>query len=370
MSDLEKYRVENVDEVSSPALLVYPEYVEANIQEMIKTTGDAARLRPHVKTHKLAEIIRMQLDHGINRFKCATLAEMEMVAGAGAGDVLLAYQPVGPNIARLRALADKFPDVRVAAVADDLEVVADLSRAFEGAGRSLDLYLDLDCGMHRTGIEPGAGAREVYQAFVDLPNVQAAGLHAYDGHIHDPSMDVRRARWEADFEPILKFRAELELTELPVPGLVASGSPTFPLHAECDDRECSPGTTVLWDFGYGDNFEGLDYQWAALLLTRVISKPGPGRLCLDLGHKAVAPDKPQPRAKLLGLPDANLVMHSEEHLTIETAAADDYKVGDSLYAVPAHICPTVALHEEVVVVREGRAVERWKVEARRRRLTV
>ena len=370
MSGSEWYEIANVDEVPSPALLVYPDRIEANIDLMVEIAGDAGKLRPHVKTHKLAEIIRMQLERGVNKFKCATLAEMEMVAGAGAGDVLLAYQPVGPNIARLRALADKFSDTRVAAVADNAAVVTALSEAFEGAAKPLDLYLDLDCGMHRTGIGPGPEAASVYRVFVESPNVQAAGLHVYDGHIHDHPLEERRVRCEAAFAPILEFRAELEAAGLPVPNMVASGTPTFGIHAQNDDRECSPGTTVLWDFGYGGNFEDLKFQWAALLLTRVISKPGPNRLCLDLGHKAVAADKPQPRVELLGLPDANLVVHSEEHLMVETETAGDFMLGDCLYAVPAHICPTVALYDEAVVVRNKRAGKRWKIEARSRKLTV
>jgi D-serine deaminase-like pyridoxal phosphate-dependent protein len=337
---------------------------------MVELAGDAGKLRPHVKTHKLAQIIQMQQERGVNKFKCATLAEMEMVAGAGAGDVLLAYQPVGPNIKRLRVLADKFPETRLATVADDTAVVAALSKAFEGAAKPMDLYLDLDCGMHRTGIGPGPEALAVYRVFVDSPNVQAAGLHVYDGHIHDHSLEERRSRCESAFAPVLAFSRELEAAGLSVPDMVASGSPTFAIHAQYEDRDCSPGTTVLWDFGYGDNYEDLKFQWAALLLTRVISKPGLNRLCLDLGHKAVAADKPQPRVQLIGLPDANPLVHSEEHLMVETNMASDYAVGDTLYAVPVHICPTVALHDEAVVVRDGRADGRWRIEARRRRLTV
>jgi len=251
-------------------------------------------------------------------------------------------------------------------VADDAAVVALLSAAFSGAHKPLDLYLDVDCGMHRTGIAPGAQAAAVYEAFVRLPHVQAAGLHVYDGHIHDTSLQERQSRCQAAFEPVLKFRAELEAAGLPVPDMVASGSPTFGIHARCNDRDCSPGTTLLWDFGYGDSFQDLPFQWAALLLTRVISKPGANRLCLDLGHKAVAADRPQPRVRLLGLPDAQPLVHSEEHLMVQTDVADGFAVGDCLYAVPVHICPTVALHDEVVVVREGCAGDRWQVHARRR----
>ena len=368
MSDRPWFVLEDEAEIASPALLIYPDRVAANIDLMIEIAGDPERLRPHVKTHKLAEIVRMQLDRGVSRFKCATIAEVEMVADTGGEDVLLAYQPVGPNMGRLCGLVEKYPGTRFSAVVDDVTVVSTLSEVFSGASAFLGLYLDVDCGMHRSGIAPGTGAKNVYRSIVESPNVEAAGLHVYDGHVQDAKIEARRERWEADMVPIMSFREELLADGLPVPGMIGGGTPTFPLHAAHDDRECSPGTTLLWDVGYGGRFGDLPFQWAAVLLTRVVSKPGKNRLCLDLGHKAVAADKPQPRALLLNIPDSVPVVHSEEHLMVETPAAGDFAVGDCIYAVPTHICPTVALHDDVVVVREGKAAERWQVKARRRRL--
>src|SRR2546421_8242383 len=112
--------VENVDEVTSPALLIYPERVAKNVRRMISTVnGDVGRLRPHIKTHKLPELIALQMEQGITRFKCATIAEAEMLAGAAAPDVLLGYQPVGPNIERLVELTRRFPKTTFSAVADN-----------------------------------------------------------------------------------------------------------------------------------------------------------------------------------------------------------------------------------------------------------
>ena len=166
------------------------------------------------------------------------------------------------------------------------------------------------------------------------------------------------------------LRRDLEAAGLAVPILVASGSPTFAIHARHHDRELSPGTTVLWDFGYGDKFPDLPFEPAAVLLTRVISQPGPGRLCLDLGHKAVAAENPPPRVRLLELPEAVPVMHSEEHLVIETPRAAEFTIGAALHGIPRHICPTVALQSEVWLVENGRATERWPIAARARQLTV
>ena len=123
------YQVANAEEVPSPALLVYVGRVEENIRRMIALAGGVARLRPHIKTHKLAEVIRLQQAHGITKFKCATIAEAELAADCGVADLLLAYQPVGPNVERLVQLAQKFPRTKFSAIADDAGAIRALAAA-------------------------------------------------------------------------------------------------------------------------------------------------------------------------------------------------------------------------------------------------
>ncbi len=364
------FQVSNEAEIASPSLLVYPDRIFRNLGQMLRIVGDPDRLRPHVKTHKLPEIIGMHISQGIEKFKCATISECEMTAGSGARDVLLAHQPTGPNAARLRFLAGRFPRVTWGAVVDDAGVVAILSLLFADAPEPLQVFLDVDCGLHRSGIMPGAEAFALCKAIESAPGLELAGLHAYDGHNHNPDVEQREAQCEADFVPVLAFRKDLQAAGMAVPNLIAGGSPTFPIHARHDDRECSPGTTVLWDAGYSRECADMPFEPAAALLTRVISKPGENRLCFDLGHKAVAADKPLPRACVIGLEKATHGVHSEEHLVLETPSAKDWAVGDCAYAIPEHICPTVALHDEVWVVSDGSATARWEVSARRRRLGV
>jgi D-serine deaminase-like pyridoxal phosphate-dependent protein len=194
-------------------------------------------------------------------------------------------------------------------------------------------------------------------------------LHVYDGHIRDSDLNQRIAHAEADFAAVEQLVDRLESAGLPVPEIVVGGTPTFPVHARHARRTCSPGTCLFWDVSYATKFPDLDFQWAAVLLARVISKPGPGRLCFDLGYKSVSPDNPDLRVELLDVPEARVINHSEEHLAVETPAAGRFAVGDVVYGIPFHVCPTVALHREAVVCREGRAVERWQVAARDRRIT-
>jgi D-serine deaminase-like pyridoxal phosphate-dependent protein len=222
--------------------------------------------------------------------------------------------------------------------------------------------------MARTGIGP-AEAGEVYEEIMGRPNLHAAGVHAYDGHIHDADLATREKEFAQINQILVDFRSSLINRGIPVPNTIASGTPTFALHARHQDRECSPGTYVFWDFGY-EKFTDLKFNLAALVLTRVISKPAANRLCLDLGHKAIAAENPPPRVQFLNLPNATAVMHSEEHLVVETPEAANWKVGDVLYGVPRHICPTVALHDFCYPVENGVAGAPWAIEARRRKITI
>ena len=368
--DLYTYAIENANEVDSPSLLVYEERLNENLRRMVAQAGSAERLCPHVKTHKLPQVITRQLELGVHKFKAATIAEAEMCAAAGAPSVLLAHAPVGPRAERLAALMRAFPKTAFAVIVDDAEVAQHLSGVIAGLGLSLDVLLDIDCGMHRSGIAPGSGSEELYRLVSSLPGLRAVGLHAYDGHIHDTDLAVRRARCEEALTPVLALRDRLRSAGLPVSRVVTGGTPTFPLLAARGDLECSPGTSVLWDYGYATTLPDLDYLCAAALLTRVTSRPLPNRLCLDLGHKAVGSEMPQPRVVILGLQDAKLVGHSEEHLVIETPRAADYPPGTALYALHWHICPTVNLPSEVVLVQNRKASTRWPVAARSRRISV
>ncbi len=364
------FAIGNEAEIASPALLLFRERVEGNLRRMLAIAGGPERLRPHVKTHKLAPIVAMQLALGITKYKCATIAEAEMTAAAGAPDVLLAFPPVGPTAERLVELQRRFAGTQFSTVADSEETIRALGAAAERAGFPLDVLLDLDCGMGRTGIAPRQEAVRLYRLIAETRGLRTGGLHAYDGHMDEPDVAARTAQCDAAFAPVLTLWKSLASLRIPVPRLVAGGTPTFAIHARHADRELSPGTCVLWDFGYGDKFVDLPFEPAAVLLTRVISKPGADRLCLDLGHKAVASESPHPRVRLLELPDAVPVMHSEEHLVVEMPRAGEFRVGDCLHGIPRHICPTVALHSEAWIVEQGIARECWPITARARRISV
>lgn len=366
------FHVENEHEIPSPALLFYKQRIQHNLRLMLQIAGgDARRLRPHVKTHKTAELISWQVELGITQFKASTIAEVEMCAAAGATDVLLAMPCVGPNAHRLAKLAEMYPQAQFSSLVDAEETLRFLASAAQQHKVTLGVYLELDCGMGRTGILPGEEAVYLAHALKETPRLTFRGLHAYDGHIHDESLEVRQQRCTAAFAPVLQLRERLQGEGVMVREVVAGGSPTFGIHAQFQDRTLSPGTTVLWDFGYGDKYaQDLPFLPAAVLLARVISKPGKNRITLDLGHKSVAPEQPQPRVRFEELPDAVPVMQSEEHLVLETERAHEFIVGQALHGIPRHVCPSVSMHGEVHVIEMGKCTERWAVTARNRRITV
>jgi D-serine deaminase-like pyridoxal phosphate-dependent protein len=363
-------RLSNEAELSSPSLVLHLERVEENMRRMVEMSGGPKRLRPHVKTHKLAPLVTRQIALGVHKFKCATIAEAEMVAGVGASEVLLATQPVGPNVTRLLQLIKKFPRTHFSTIVDDLNAAHEIGLAAISCSSSVEALLDLDLGQGRTGVDPGYSAADFYKKLSTVRGIRVGGLHAYDGHIHHSDLGERTVACDEAYAPVEKLRHDLRNAGMSVPRIVVGGTPTFPIHSRRSGVECSPGTCVLWDAGYGKKLRDLHFLPAATLLTRVISRPGDGRLCLDLGHKAVASEMAPPRVLFPALDDAVAVAHNEEHLVIETANADKFKVGDVVHGIPWHICPTVALHATVLVASGGKVSEEWPVLARARKLSV
>jgi D-serine deaminase-like pyridoxal phosphate-dependent protein len=367
------YAVQDTSAIFSPALLFYKELIRKNIAKVLEMASSPARVRPHAKTHKTREVARLELEAGITKHKCATVAEAEMLAGCGAADVLLAYPIVGPNCGRLVRLMTAYPNCRFSVLTDHPSAAQALSDTMKAASLRTDVLIDLDVGQHRTGIAPGPQAAELYTLLGKLPGVKPAGFHVYDGHNHQEELAEREAAVQQLLKPVLELRSELEKKGLLVPRLVVGGTPTFPVFARMDlpGLECSPGTCILHDHGYGSHFADMKFTPAALLLTRVISKPTPNRLTLDLGYKAVASDPPaDKRCLLLNVPDCKFILQNEEHLVVETPAADRFAPGAEIFAVPYHICPTCALHRQAYVIEEGRVIGQWEIVGRDRVLTV
>ena len=363
------YYLENPEAIDSPALVVYPDLVEQNIRQAVSMVdpGKGTYLRPHVKTHKTREVVRIMRQQGIDRFKCSTIAEAEMLGMEGAEDVLLAHPPTSVKASRLATLRTTFTDTHFSCLVDHADTATHLSDVF--ADDPLSVFIDLNVGMHRTGIAPDR-APELFERCQALPGIQPVGLHAYDGHIR--AVDPKERQQEADASYALVCQVQEAIRNYydgPLT-IVIGGSPAFPMHAQREHVECSPGTFPFWDAGYGQAFPDIKFVPAVRLLTRVISLIDEQRLCLDAGHKAVAADADWPRVVFPDHPEAEAVSQSEEHLVVRVPDTTKVRIGDVWWGIPLHICPTVNLHESLHAVRNHRWREDWEVIARRRKITI
>ncbi|RLS52010.1 MAG: D-TA family PLP-dependent enzyme [Planctomycetota bacterium] len=371
---LPEHRVECANQLLSPSLIIFRSLLLQNMETILRMAGQPSRLRPHCKTHKIPEIVRLQVARGITKHKAATIAEAEMLAGAGATDVMVSYPLVGPNVARLAELASIFPQVQFSTTVDNIVAVRSLSEASLAWRVTLGVALDINPGRDRTGVLMDAAAVDLYEQIARAPGLEPAGLHQYDGHQNQPDPAERRTAVLAVWDQLASFRDQLVRRSLPVPRIICGGTPTFPVWTTVLDPllELSPGTNLLHDTNYGDRYPDLsEFVLAALVFTRVISRPTARRVTLDVGTKSVASDPPMgQRVTLPAIPDGQQILHNEEHLVVETDHAGQWQPGDWMFAIPKHICPTSALHKSVYVVEHGQLVAEWNVVGRDRRLTV
>jgi D-serine deaminase-like pyridoxal phosphate-dependent protein len=360
------YEIENIDSLDSPVLVVFPERVKHNIQLAIDMIGDVTRLRPHIKTNKSPDVAKLMLRAGITKFKCATIAEAEMLAQCNAPDVLLAYQPLGPKLQRFVSLIKKYPATKFSCLTDSIAAAREQSSVFQTNTLKGSVFIDLNVGMNRTGVSPDENAAALAAHIRTLTGLTLVGLHAYDGHIRDVDYEIKKQKCDEAFAAVEKLNQEIQL-----PVIIMGGSPAFSVHCKRKNIECSPGTFVYWDKGYADLCPEQKFLTAAVLVTRVISLPAQNKICTDLGHKSVAAENEiAKRVSFLNVEGLKPVGQSEEHLVLETIAGHSFSVGDIFYGLPYHVCPTVALYERVITIENGKATGEWRNVSRDRKISL
>lgn len=357
-------------ELDSPSLMVDGSIVRKNINEMIRMVGNPNRLRPHIKTHKTAEGIQLMIEAGIHKFKCATIAEAELLANNGATDILLAYQPVGPKIERLYQLTKAYPKIQFGCLTDHQQAAKTIGDFFNQHQSEIDVYVDLNVGMNRTGIAP-EHALALIKSIQLIQGLNFKGLHVYDGHHRQVDYTEKELACNKGFEQVNTLMKALEDEGITKPTIIAGGSPSFSVHAKHTDRDCSPGTNIFWDKGYASICPEQHFEPAVKVLTRVISLPGSNRICIDLGHKAVAAENDiTKRIFFPDYPHLRPLSQSEEHMVLETDGKQSFVPGDLLIGIPYHICPTVALHETLYEVQNENVLKEWNVMARKRKINI
>lgn len=363
------FELNNSDEVDSPALLVYPDRVQQNINAAIAMTGGPHRLRPHIKTHKTKEVVRLLMHSGVQQFKCATIAEAELLGICKAPDVLLAYQPLGPKLDRFFSLIQHYGDTEYACLTDNITAATAMAISARTHNIILNIYIDLNVGMNRTGIAP-EDAMDLVDFCLNEPAFRLVGLHAYDGHLRNPDPEKRKQECDDAFARVTALQNRIAIKYPDHLSIIAGGSPSFPIHAKRDNIFCSPGTFVYWDHGYANSFPEQPFIHSALVMTRIVSLPAPGMICTDLGHKSIASENPiDKRVFFLNADDLVPVSQSEEHLVLKVPADHHYKVGDVLYGLPYHICPTCALYERAITIQNHHKTGEWMIIGRDRKIT-
>jgi D-serine deaminase-like pyridoxal phosphate-dependent protein len=358
-----RYVVSGFDNVLTPALVIYPDILASNIERTVHLLdGDPDRWRVHIKTAKLGYTIRRLIERGVRNFKCATTLELLVACQCGAADVVLAYPTMGANARRVREIAEQFPGVRVSVLAENQE------QALQWQGSRLGIFIDINSGMNRTGIEESQSdvimklARAIGTAGLDL-----RGLHYYDGHHGALQEPERSAEAHRGYDHLMKIVSAIERNGIAVLELITAGTPTFPCSLSYAGfrgagfiHRVSPGTVVYCDAtSMAQLSKEYGYQPAALVLTRVVSHPNVGIVTCDAGHKAVSADSGVPTCVVVGFPELTPRAPSEEHLPmavgnpLSAQEGTSPKVGEVLYLLPRHVCTTVNNFDHALLVTNG-----------------
>jgi D-serine deaminase-like pyridoxal phosphate-dependent protein len=363
--------VTGIEDVLTPALVVYPEIIDENIARTVHLLGgDADRWRAHIKTAKLAYTFRMLLERGVRNFKCATTLELLVACRNGAEDVLFAYPAVGANARRVREIAEEFPDVRTSVLAENEEQV------WQWHGSTLGIFLDINPGMNRTGVEQNHTDMVVslVRRIGDV-GLEFRGLHYYDGQYGGLEQGERAVAALAGYDRLLEVVSEIRRNGCSVPEVITAGTPTLPCSLAYEGflggefiHRVSPGTIVYCDATCLTQLPSeYGYTPAVLVLTSVVSQPSNGIVTCDAGHKTVSADAGVPTCLVVGHPELTPLVPSEEHLPLSSRLETRMpQVGEQLYLLPRHGCPTVNNFDCALLVQNGQMPSVEKVLARGR----
>ncbi len=366
-----RYRVSGVEDVMTPALVVYPEIIASNIERTVELLGgDRGRWRAHIKTAKLGYTVRMMVERDIRNFKCATTLELLVACQCGAADVLLAYPSIGANARRVREIAEQFPEVRISVLAENEEQVR------QWRGSRVGVFLDINPGMNRTGIDEGHGGEVISLVrVIGAGGLEFRGMHYYDGQHRAPDERERTVAAHHGYHRLLEIVKEIERIGVRVPEVITAGTPTLSCSLSYEGfraagfiHRVSPGTVVYSDASSRAQLpKEYGYQPAVLVLTRVVSHPRAGIVTSDAGHKAVSADAGVPTCVVVGHPELTPLSPSEEHLPMQVEGSTaGPQVGETLYLLPRHVCPTVNNFDDALLVRNGEIEAVEKVSARGR----
>lgn len=357
-------------DIDTPTLVIDKKALEDNIRAMRDLCKNSTiRLRPHTKTHKSPLIAALQRRTGAIGICCAKLGEAERFASNGANDILVTTPLVGrPKLERLATL---IPLAKMSVIADNLSAVLPLAEVARSAGHVLDIVVEVDVGQGRCGVPPGSSATAIVQEISRHPFLRFAGLQGYQGRLQGlVSYEERRRGVKEALEKLQCSADDVRRAGFDIGVLTGGGSGTAAIDLEMGVlTELQPGSYVFMDASYTqiewDRAGGPPpFRSALTVLTAVTSRPSEDRAVVDAGWKSVSCDSGPPRIK--DHPDLVYEFAGDEHGIIRDRRARplNLKLGETLELIPSHCDTTVNLHDEYVVVSDGRVEDVWDVAAR------
>ncbi len=349
-----EYRLNAPESIDTPAMLTYPHLVSHNIGEIIRICGGADRVVPHAKTHKCPEILKMQVERGLTSFKCATLKEAEMAAENGATEIIMAYPLLHPRkLERLGLLKASNEGIDIKVIASTEEHLAVLTTTMRNLRQTIGVYMDLDTGMRRTGVQPGARAHAFYALIHETEFLRPVGVHVFDGEaLYIPDFNVRKTIVEANISEMEKIWEEADKQRIPVEDNLAGGSWSFFHYINEYRIRSTPGTWIYWDTRNAEMKE-LNFKIASLVLGQVVDRdPQKDTVTVDIGSKSCSSDQPlEHRFHLIEYPETEIVQQSEEHGVVKLNG-ENLDVGQFVFAAPGHACTMTVKYPFTNVINE------------------
>jgi 3-hydroxy-D-aspartate aldolase len=354
--------------VDTPALLLDLDAFERNLDVLHATlAGLPVRVRPHAKAHKCAEIARQQLARGATGICCQKVSEAEAFVRSGIENIVVVNEIVGESkLARLARLART---ARIGVAVDDHRNVDDVDRAAREAGVTLDVLVEVDVGLNRCGVEPGAPAVALARRVAGKSHLRFAGLQAYQGRAQQVRrFDDRRAAAAAAADSVKMTLGLLGEAGLSAATVTGGGTGTYQFDAASGVyNEVQPGSYVFMDADYGGNLDEdgqpvRSFAQSLFVLTTVMSHPHPHRAVVDAGLKAHSVDAGMPLVH--AVPGARYTRASDEHGVLELDRPGALAIGQAIRLIPGHCDPTVNLHDWLVCIRGDRVEAVWPVTAR------
>ena len=360
---------DDLQDVDTPALMIDLDAFEQNVEQLAKTVADfGIRLRAHSKTHKCPEIAKRQIAAGAVGICCQKVGEAEAMVAGGVADVLVTNQIWGEK--KLKRLAVLATDARIGVLADDAQNVRDLARAALDAGVTLDVYVEVDVGAGRCGIDPGTPAADLAKLITEQEGLRFAGLQAYHGSAqHIRTANERGAAIGAACDKGRETLAAMHAAEIEVPVVTGAGTGSFRFEAASGlYHEMQCGSYIFMDADYAKNMDQkgdpfTEFRHSLFVLVTVMSATKPGSAVVDAGHKALGNDQGMPW--VADIPGALYQRPSDDHGTLVLDdAARGVMLGEKIRLIPGHCDPTVNLYDWFVVVQGGRVVDLWEISAR------